>query len=221
MPGLSRGFLERIGAKSPRDIGSRPLAGLLALRYPRSMAKEIESPLSVLDFWFSPRVKKLWFQSTPAFDREVRERFEPLFQLAMNGQLGPWQQDAEGSLALVIVLDQFPLNMYRGEGRSFSGGGPALAAANDAIEKGFDKKLPRDRLAFLYLPFMHSEKLSDQDRSVELFEKAGLSENINFAHHHREIVRRFGRFPHRNAPLGRASTAEETAYLASKEGYLG
>lgn len=179
------------------------------------------APEEVLSFWFSPRVRELWFDSTPEFDRELRDRFEPTLHEAVAGRLGAWEETAEGSLALVVVLDQFPLNMYRGSAAAYGTGELALAASRRAIASGFDGQLPRERLAFLYLPFMHSERLEDQDLSLALFEKAGLKENLRFARHHREIVRRFGRFPHRNAALGRVSTPEEKAYLASPEGYQG
>jgi uncharacterized protein (DUF924 family) len=124
-------------------------------------------------------------------------------------------------LALAIVLDQLPLNMYRGRPEAFSTEQRAVAVAKQAIAQGFDKQIPKDRLMFLYLPLMHSECLADQDRSVALFAAAGLAENLRFAEHHREIVRRFGRFPHRNAILGRASTPAELDYLASPQAFKG
>jgi uncharacterized protein (DUF924 family) len=121
----------------------------------------------------------------------------------------------------VIVLDQFPLNMFRGEAQSYSTGEQALEVAADAVARGLDRELEGERLAFLYMPFMHSENPGDQEQSVALFEAAGLEDNLRFARHHRELIRRFGRFPHRNAILGRPSSAEELAYLASKEAFLG
>jgi uncharacterized protein (DUF924 family) len=187
----------------------------------KGMTTNTLSPKSVLQFWFSPQVSELWFNSTPAFDLEVKRIFEPLYQEAMQGKLNDWEVSPEGSLALVIVLDQFPLNMYRGNKESFLSGDRALAAAKNAIQRGFDKYLVPEELPFLYLPFMHSEKLEDQNKSLELFEKAGLKNNLRFAHHHRDIIVRFGRFPHRNPALGRESTPEELAYLSSKEGYHG
>lgn len=178
-------------------------------------------PKAILDFWFSPRVSKFWFASTPEFDAELTQAFETVLKEAIAGKLNGWQESAEGALALVIVLDQFPLNMYRGRAESFATGDDAVKVAQAAVDRGFGQRLPKNQLAFLYLPFMHSERLEDQDKSVELFTKAGLSENLKFAHHHREIVRKFGRFPHRNEALGRKSTPEELAYLNSKEGYHG
>ncbi len=180
-----------------------------------------ETPTSVLDFWFSDRVSKYWFASTPDFDRELQTRFEPLLKQAVRGDLNHWLETPEGSLALAIMLDQFPLNMYRGKAESYGTGDLAIATAQAAIARGFDQALPRTQVAFLYLPFMHSESLSDQDRSIELFEKARLEQNLHFARHHRELIRKFGRFPHRNAVLGRVNTPEEQAYLSSNEAFLG
>ena len=175
----------------------------------------------IIAFWFSDRVKPLWFRSTPEFDGELRGRFLDTWQAASAGELDSWRRCAEGALALVSVLDQFPLNMFRGKAESYSTGERALEVAVEAIEKGWDMKLDKAHLAFLYLPFMHSENLDDQERSVALFEAAGLKDNLRFARHHRELIRRFGRFPHRNAILGRSSTDEELAYLASKEAFHG
>lgn len=181
----------------------------------------MDTSQEVLDFWFSERVKKLWFNSTEEFDRELTDRFEHLFLRAMKGELDAWARSPEAALALVIVLDQFPLNMYRGKADAYSSGDRAVKEAKAAIEKGFDKKIPESRLAFLFLPFMHSESLEDQDRSVALFENSGLSDNLKFARHHREIIRQYGRFPHRNQALGRISTEAELAYLNSKDAFRG
>lgn len=175
----------------------------------------------ILTFWFSERAQPLWFRSTSEFDDELRERFLETWRAAAAGELDSWRESAEGALALVIVLDQFPLNMFRGKAEAFSTGDRALEVAADAVARGWDKTLDSARLAFLYLPFMHSENLNDQDRSVALFEAAGLESNLRFARHHRELIRRFGRFPHRNAILGRPSSDEELAYLASKEAFHG
>ncbi len=176
---------------------------------------------TILDFWFSPEVRSLWFNSTPEFDAKIKESYEKLFDNAINGELAHWEESAEGVLALIIVLDQLPLNMFRNLPQSFSGEALAVEVAKKAIEKGLDQKLNNEMKAFLYLPFMHSEQLSDQDLSVSLFEKAGLDNNLKWAGHHREIVRRFGRFPHRNPILGRESTREEIDYLESDEAFNG
>lgn len=178
-------------------------------------------PDSVLKFWFSPRVRPLWFRSTPEFDEEIRASYETLYQSALRGDLESWEASSQGSLALAIVLDQFPLNMYRGTADSFKGEQAAIAVSQRAIDCGFDHQLPKDQLAFLYMPLMHSEDLEHQNLSVTLFEATGLTQNARFAHHHRDLVKRFGRFPHRNTLLGRTSTSEELEYLKSKEAFLG
>lgn len=177
------------------------------------------TPQEVLDFWFSAVAAKRWFRSTPAFDAEIRSRFEPLWQAARDGQLSGWEDTPEGALALVIVLDQLPLNMYRDQPAGYVTEAASREVAARAIARGFDAALEDRQKAFLYLPFMHSEDPADQERSVALFERAGLSDNLKWARHHRDIVRRFGRFPHRNAVLRRESTAEELAWLASPEAF--
>lgn len=178
-------------------------------------------PQQVIDFWFAEAMDKRWFRSTEVLDSEIRERFQRLWQRAASGEFEEWASDAEGALALVIVLDQFPLNMFRDEARSFSTEARAVAVTRDAIAKGLDQQLAGDHKAFLYMPLMHSEDLMHQDQAVRLFEAAGLDSNARFAYHHRELIRRFGRFPHRNKALGRASTPEELGYLASKEAFTG
>jgi len=183
-----------------------------------TQAQDIQN---LLDYWYSPRLAKHWFASTPALDDEIRQRYEVLWQHAANGELDVWNDTPDGALALVIVLDQLPLNMFRGKPQAFATEQRAVAVARQAVARGDDQRLPRERLQFLYMPLMHSENLADQDQSVALFERAGLSENLRFAEHHRNIVRRFGRFPHRNAILGRASTPEEQAWLASPEAFKG
>ncbi len=176
---------------------------------------------SLLDFWFSARISKHWFASTPALDDEIRTRYATLWRHAAADELADWAETPDGVLALVIVLDQLPLNMFRGKPESFATEQQAVAVARQAIARGDDQHVPRERVMFMYLPFMHSENPADQDLSVSLFQRAGLITNLRFAEHHRGIVRRFGRFPHRNAILGRASTPEELAYLASSEAFRG
>lgn len=175
----------------------------------------------LLAFWFSDHVKPMWFNSTPEFDDELRDKYLDTYQAALKGDLTDWENSPKGALALVICLDQFPLNMFRGKAEGFEGEAPSIQVAERAIENGFDQELDGAQKAFLYLPFMHSENLVHQDRSVELFSKAGLKDNLHWAKHHREIVRRFGRFPHRNTVLGRESTPEEVAYLQSEEAFHG
>ncbi|MCW8919522.1 MAG: DUF924 domain-containing protein [Gammaproteobacteria bacterium] len=176
---------------------------------------------AVLSFWFADRTRPLWFRSTPEFDAELCQCFEATWQAARTGGLADWEQSACSALALVIVLDQFPLNIYRGQGLSYSTEAQAREVAARAIARGWDAELDEAGKTFLYLPFMHSESLADQDHAIALYAAAGMTDNEGYARHHREIVRRFGRFPHRNDALGRQSSAEELAWLASKEAFLG
>ena len=179
------------------------------------------TPADVIDFWYSPSMAEHWFQSTPAIDQTIRDRFESLWESAAGGELTSWQDSPEGCLALCIVLDQFPLNMFRGESKSFSTEQQAVMVTKEAVAKGLDQQLTPDKRAFLYMPLMHSEDLADQDESVRLFEAAGLTDNLKFARHHRELIRQFGRFPHRNAILGRISSDAEKAYLDSPNAFTG
>jgi uncharacterized protein (DUF924 family) len=167
----------------------------------------------VLDFWFDPASKLHWFAPNAAFDREVARRLGALHERAATGALETWQSSAEGCLALCILLDQAPRQLFRGQARAFATDEMALAVARTALASGFDRELPVEQRVFLYLPLMHSEQLADQERCVALFEEEELRDQLSYAVEHAEIVRRFGRFPHRNAALGRPSTAEEEAYL--------
>lgn len=181
----------------------------------------IATPDEVLGFWFAPELQPHWFNSTPAIDDEIRTRFETTWQAGARGELQGWCATPREALALIIVLDQFPLNMYRGQAASFSTEAQARTCAVAAIDQGWDRQLPDSEKLFLYLPFMHSEALADQERSVALFENTTLEGATKWARHHRELIRRFGRFPHRNAALMRAGTPEELAYLASDEAFHG
>ncbi|MCW8889479.1 MAG: DUF924 domain-containing protein [Sedimenticola sp.] len=178
-------------------------------------------PQEIIDFWFSEPVCNHWFAATPELDSEISARYESLWGLACEGQLDHWMTSAEGCLALVILLDQFPLNMFRNQAKSFNTEAQARAVAGFAIKREFDQRLSSPQRAFLYMPYMHSEALEDQERSVSLYEQAGLADNLAFARHHRAIVREYGRFPHRNAILGRPSTPEEQRYLASDGAFTG
>lgn len=178
-----------------------------------------DSATDVLDYWYSPSIAGHWFASTPSLDAEIRRRYAGLWRQAAAGQLDAWRDTPQGALALVIVLDQFPLNMYRGRSEAFSSERTAVAVARDAIQRNFHLELAPDQRLFLFMPLMHSENLADQDLSVALFREANME--TRWPEHHRAIVRRFGRFPHRNAILGRQSTVEELAYLASDEAFRG
>ena len=179
------------------------------------------APQEIMDYWYSPRLQPHWFNSTREIDREIAERYGALWEEAVEGGLDSWMATPQGCLALTILLDQFPLNMFRGDKRCFSSEAKAIAVAKYAIGNGLDKLIEKDHLTFLYMPLMHSEDLEDQENSVKLFRAAGLSENAAFAEHHKEIVRRFGRFPHRNEILGRESTEKEVEYLNSNEAFRG
>jgi uncharacterized protein (DUF924 family) len=174
------------------------------------MTQEIRE---VLDFWFSEQAKAHWFQASPAFDQTIRKRFGELFARAATGEFESWESSPEGSLALCILLDQMPRNMFRGEASAYLADDRALPVAERAIRAGFDQRLPADHKQFLYLPFMHSEVLANQMRALALCEAAKLREPARHAAGHLQIIRRFGRFPHRNAILGRPSTPEELDFL--------
>ena len=178
-------------------------------------------PGDILDFWFAPRNEALWFDSTPEFDRDLTRRYRVTWEFARAGRLDHWQRDQAGCVALVIVLDQFPLNMFRGRPLAFATEAQAREVSRHALASGFDRGLAAKQAAFLYLPWHHSESLAEQDYAVELFSRPGLEDWVAGARHHRDIVARFGRFPHRNAILGRESTPAENEYLASADAFLG
>jgi len=173
----------------------------------------------VLDFWFGApgsrergRPRKVWFQKSEAFDADVRRRFLATWEQAVRGKLERWQETPLASLALVVVLDQFPRNMFRGTARAFSSDSHALAAARATIAREFDRLLSPIERGFVYMPFEHAEDLAAQRRSLALFEALDPAD-MKYAKRHYEIIARFGRFPHRNAILGRESTAEEAEFL--------
>ena len=170
-------------------------------------------PGEVVSFWLG-QSEKVWFTADPDFDEKVKRRFGEQVELAKSGAFDHWADSAEGALALVILLDQMTRNIYRDSPEMFAADGKALAVAKKAIERGFDRELSKDKRRWLYMPFMHSEDLADQERSIELFTLAELSKSVPFAVDHAEIIRRFGRFPHRNESLGRQTTPEEAAFLA-------
>lgn len=167
----------------------------------------------VLDFWFQGDARDpRWFRKDEAFDRAIRDRFLPLYDLARAGGLAGWLNSPAECLALVILLDQFPRNMFRGTARAFAADPLARDAARSILSRGWDRSMDDSRRLFAYLPFEHSESLPDQDLACELM-KDFDPEQVRYALRHREIIRRFGRFPHRNAALGRPSTEEEAAFL--------
>jgi len=178
------------------------------------MSEQTLSPLDVLDFWWSAGAAK-WFAKDDKFDKRCRERFLAAIEAGARGDLDHWLETADGALALVLLLDQMTRNVYRGTPAVFSADSKAVDIAEKALEKGFDRAFPKDGRAFFYLPFEHSENMSDQARAVELFRLLGDQEYYHYALVHMDVIRRFGRFPHRNAVLGRDSTPEEIAYLES------
>lgn len=178
----------------------------------KSDGTSLPSPADVLAFWRTAGPSK-WYTKNNAFDVEVSRRFLQLWDAARAGELAEWEKTDDGALALVIVLDQFPRNMFRSDARTFSTDGQALTVAERAIARGADTRIEPDLVEFLYVPFMHSERLADQDRCIELFRTRGRPENLKFAEIHADIIRRFGRFPHRNLVLGRTTNADEQAFL--------
>ena len=166
----------------------------------------------VLAFWREAG-HDLWFEHDKAFDAAIRERFTATYEDAAASQLSDWEKSPEGALALVIVLDQFPRNIFRGSARSFAADSLARAVAERAIASGFDRQVAMPERTFFYLPFEHSEALADQKRAVALIRDTGDADLLKWAGLHADIVQRFGRFPHRNALLGRTTTPEEQAFL--------
>lgn len=176
----------------------------------------------ILDFWFGGEAvyREAWFRRDEAFDREVRERFRGDYEKAAAGELDGWMDSPRGTLALILLLDQFPRNLFRDDPRSFATDGKAREVADHAVSTGLDRGLRPLERVFVYLPFEHSEDPEDQRRSVELFlaldPELETPEVLDYAVRHREVIERFGRFPHRNEALGRATTPEEAAFLEER-----
>ena len=172
---------------------------------------DLPTARDVASFWRDAGPER-WFAKNDAFDAEFGTRFLAVHEAAARGELSHWAKEPEGALALLVLLDQFPRNTFRGQARTFATDAKALAIAHAAIEAGLDQKIDEELRRFFYLPFMHSESLADQERSVEL--NAALDASTQrFAILHRDIIARFGRFPHRNELLGRTSSAEEQRFL--------
>lgn len=167
----------------------------------------------VLTFWFHDIDPKLRFQKNLQFDEQIRERFLPTYQDVAAGKTAAWRETPEGRLAEVIVLDQFPRNMFRGTERSFESDELALARAQDAVKTGADQKLEIKQRGFLYMPYMHSESKAVHEEVVKLFSQPGLENSLDFELRHKAIIDRFGRYPHRNEILGRTSTLAEIEFL--------
>jgi len=170
----------------------------------------------VLDFWFREIDPKQWWRKDPQFDVLIHERFAALHAAASAAELFAWREHADGCLAEVIVLDQFSRNLYRDSALAFAFDGMALLLAQCAVARGMDTRLPIEQRAFLYMPYMHSESKNIHAQAVQLFDQTGLENSLDFEFRHKAIIDRFGRYPHRNAVLGRTSTAEELEFLQEK-----
>ncbi len=226
-PGSAAGSTMPIAG--PRDGRRERVAAALRANLHRRKAQIRERALvaseaeiaDILDFWFdnppTDAMREIWFKNDPAFDAEIRRRFQGDVDAAREGTRDDWARTARGALALLLLLDQFARNLYRGEALAFAGDARAHRVAEGAIAAGFDLAHAPIARVFFYLPFEHSEDLSDQDRALALFERLPPApwrdRTLEFARRHRDIVRRFGRFPHRNPALGRTSTPEEIEFL--------
>lgn len=177
------------------------------------------NPQDILNFWFSEATAAHWFVRSDALDIEIKLRFSAVYEQALVGGLADWEKDANTALALSIVLDQFPRNMFRGTPKAFASDAQACHLSKSALEKAYDQAVDQTARQFFYLPLMHSEVLEDQELCVKLYEALGNDFSLGFAREHRDIVKRFGRFPHRNAILGRQNTPEETEFLKTHTGF--
>ena len=167
----------------------------------------------VIDFWFSEIDPGQWWRQSDELDSQIRQRFGPLHAQAVSSELSGWRVHALGRLAEIIVLDQFSRNIFRGTKQAFGADSQALALAQEAVAAGADAELDPARRAFLYMPFMHSEAAEIHQLAVRLFSASGMDSNLQFELRHQAIIDRFGRYPHRNAVLGRVSSAEEIEFL--------
>jgi len=172
----------------------------------------LASAQEVVRFWREAGPER-WFKKDAAFDAEIRRRFYETHEAAAAGKLKAWEETAEGALGLLILLDQFPRNLFRNDPRAFATDRLALAVTAGTLIKGFDAQVSADMRGFFYLPFQHSEDLADQERGEALYRAAGDADGLKWATIHADIIRKFGRFPHRNAVLGRTTTADEQKFL--------
>ncbi|MDI1252709.1 DUF924 family protein [Thermomonas sp.] len=177
----------------------------------------MSTPAQVIAYWREAGPGK-WFNGGKSFDDECRQHFGEGHMAAARRELDSWMDTPKGVLALLLLLDQIPRNIFRGSGHAFATDGLALQHASNAVEVGLDAQVDSDLRAFMYLPFEHCEDMTMQDRSVELMAPLGQS-SLGYAHAHRNVIKRFGRFPHRNAALGRASTPEEQDWLDAGGGF--
>jgi len=187
-------------------------------------ASDVQSIREILDFWFLPlghaehgKPQKFWWESTPDLDAEISRRFGALFDNAVAGELDPWRKSPDGALALILLCDQFSRNMHRRTARAFSGDAKARETARYAFARNYPAAYSDDMRVFFFMPFQHSEDLGDQDFCCTLFATLGNEDNQKYALRHRDIVARYGRFPHRNEVMGRTSSAEELDYLKTAD----
>ena len=174
----------------------------------------------VIDFWFQELCPKQWFKKDKSIDLLIKKRFSPVHSSAVKGELYKWRYAALGRLAEVIVIDQFSRNIFRDDPRSYLYDGIALALSQEAIRVGAHKKMESQQRSFLYMPFMHSESRIIHEKAIELFSDPELKLNLEFEYKHKKIIDRFGRYPHRNKVLGRASTPEEMAFLKEEKSHF-
>ncbi len=174
-------------------------------------------PRDVVDFWFEEATPEQHFAKDAAFDAQIREKFADLHAMAARAELTAWRDSPDGRLAEIIVLDQFSRNLFRDDARAFASDGMALVLGQEAVRAGADRELPAPRRLFLYTPFMHSESRAIHVEAERLFRQPGLERNHAYELKHKAIIDRFGRYPHRNAALGRASTTAELAFLAGPD----
>lgn len=180
--------------------------------------RDVEATV-VLSFWFKELTREQWFKVDPEVDSVIRNRFINIYRQAASESLSDWHLSPEGRLAEILVLDQFPRNMFRGKPEAFATDALALRRAQEAVRTGAGQKLTTTQKAFLYMPYMHSESREVHEEAVKLFRQPGLEFNLKYELAHKEIIDRFGRYPHRNAILGRKSTPEETEFLKVHKGF--
>ncbi len=172
----------------------------------------------IIQFWFAPDIKSQWFGGPAEFDTLIRSHFIDDYWKALDGAYSNWQQNPEGCLAFILLLDQFSRNMFRNDAQAFAADPLAAQATRHALQNKFDLQLPPEQRTFIYMPLMHSEVIEDQTLCVELFKALeGSESNYDYAIRHKQVIERFGRFPHRNKVLGRKSTPEEETFLNSKD----
>lgn len=179
----------------------------------------MESYKNVLDFWFEEAGPKRWFKKSATFDEICRARFLPTLEAAARGECWEWRSTPSGRCAEIIVLDQFSRNLFRDSARAFAADSIALVLAQEAVASGDHLKMTGDERYFTYMPYMHSESLAVHDEAVRLFEELGRPEPLRYEHAHKKVIEQFGRYPGRNAALGRKNTPDEVVYLETNGGF--